>query len=108
MKTLVTTLCLLMACAGFAQSNFQYCELVGTAKFMSLTKVQVSIDYGEDTKLFADTRIKNDETGKVEDFNSMVDALNYMGQDGWEFVQAYVVTSGNQNIYRWLLRRKIE
>ena len=39
-------------------------------------------------------------------FNSMVDGMNYMGKDGWEFVQAYTVTAGNQNVYRWLLKKK--
>jgi hypothetical protein len=38
----------------------------------------------------------------------MVDALNYMGNNGWDFVQAYVVTNGQQNVYRWLLKMKIE
>jgi hypothetical protein len=36
----------------------------------------------------------------------MIDALNYMGKNGWEFVQAYVVTTQNQNVYRWLLKKR--
>jgi len=86
-------------------SKYAYCELVGTQKFLS-TKVTVSVDYGEATKLFQDTRMKNEQTGKVQSFNSMVDALNYMGNSGWEFVQAYVVTTGQQNVYHWLLKKK--
>lgn len=42
---------------------------------------------------------------KNKSFNSMVDGMNYMGKDGWEFVQAYVVTLGNQNVYHWLLKK---
>lgn len=86
-------------------SKYIYCELVGTAKFLS-TKVTVSVDYGEERSFFQDTRIRDEQTGKVASFNSMVDALNYMGTKGWEFVQAYVVTSSNQNVYRWLLKMK--
>lgn len=37
----------------------------------------------------------------------MVDAMNYMGRLGWEFEQAYVVTVGQQNVYHWLLSKKI-
>ena len=44
---------------------------------------------------------------KSKIFNSMVDGMNYMGKDGWEFVQAYIVTSNNQNVYRWLLKKRI-
>lgn len=87
------------------ESEFIYCELVGTGKFLS-TKVTVEIDYGQETKLFQDVRIRNEQTGKVQSFNSMIDALNYMGKNGWEFVQAYVVTTQNQNVYRWLLKKR--
>lgn len=47
-----------------------------------------------------------DENGKNIEFNSMVDAMNYFGKQGWEFVQAYAVTMGNQNVYHWLLKKK--
>lgn len=83
-----------------------YCELVGIQKFLS-TKVTVSVDYGEERGFFQDTRMRDEQTGKVQSFNSMVDALNYMGNNGWEFEQAYVVTMGQQNVYHWLLKKKI-
>jgi hypothetical protein len=41
----------------------------------------------------------------------MVDALNYMGELGWEFVQAYVITMdmglSKQNVYHYLLKHRI-
>jgi len=49
-----------------------------------------------------------DENGKPITFNSMVDAMNYMGKLDWEFVQAYIVTEGNQNIYHWLMKRAVK
>jgi len=93
----------------FAQTTpstkFVYCELVGTQKLLS-TKVTVSVDYGEERSFFQDTRMRDEQTGKVQSFNSMVDALNYMGNNGWEFVQAYVVTTGQNNVYHWLLKKE--
>jgi len=86
--------------------DYTYCELLGYRKLLS-TKVSVSIDYGQETKVFQDNRIRDEETGKVKNFNSMVDALNYMGEKGWEFVQAFVVTEGSQNVYHWLLKRRL-
>lgn len=89
-------------------SGFTYCELVGTGKLFS-TKVTIDIDFGEEKGYFEDTRLRNEATGKLQTFNSMVDALNYMGSQGWEFVQAYVVTmNNNQNVYHWLLKKKIK
>lgn len=87
--------------------KFAYCELLGTTLFGSLTKVTVTIDYGNVMQAFNDTRIK-DESGKVKDFNSMVDALNYMGDKGWELAQAYAVSLGSMGqVYHFLLKRKI-
>lgn len=111
---LVLLICLTVyANSGVAQtdepnsntSKFVYCELVGTQKFLS-TKVTITIDFGETKNVWKDNRLKDEVTGKVQVFNSMVDALNYMGEDGWEFVQAYVVTIGQQNVYHWLLKQQ--
>ncbi|MFN5208802.1 MAG: hypothetical protein ACK5D8_04855 [Bacteroidota bacterium] len=85
--------------------RYEYCELVGRQKFLS-TKVVVSVDYGEARGFFQDTRVRNEVTGKVQSFNSMIDALNYLGESGWEFVQAYTLTNQEQNIYRWLLKKR--
>ena len=85
-------------------SKYNYCELLGTANLMQ-TKVTVEMDFGQETKWTTDTRYKDPNTGKPKKFNSMVDAMNFMGEQGWEFVQAYVVTSGSQNVYRWLLKK---
>jgi hypothetical protein len=91
-----------------AQSDtvkYVYAELVGTQRFLS-TKVTVQIDFGQATKWTTDNRVRDEVTGKLKLFNSMVDALNYMGEDGWEFVQAYAITEGSQNVYHWLLKKR--
>lgn len=84
-----------------------YCELLGTQQFLS-KKVTVQVDFGQQSKFFSDNRLV-DEKGEVIIFNSMVDAMNYMGTLGWEFEQAYVVTvgtgSGASNVYHWLLSK---
>jgi hypothetical protein len=89
-------------------TKFTYCELVGTGRLLS-NKVTVQIDFGQVTKFFSDNRYKDPTTGKPVIFNSMIDALNFMGKDGWEFVQAYIVTegsgTGSQNVYHFLLKK---
>lgn len=111
MKTIVFAILMMMSfyCAS-AQTdttrvgNYSYCELVGSQQFMS-NKVTVAVDFGQETKWFQDKRMIDEKTGKPKVFNSMVDALNYMGGSGWEFVQAYIVTMGQQNVYHWMLRK---
>ena len=112
-KLLLIAALFLLTLPSFAQDapvetpKFAYCEIVGTSKLFS-TKVNISIDFGQRTKFFSDNRMRDPETGEVMEFNSMIDALNFMGRQGWEFTQAYAVTSGNQNVYHYLLQMPFE
>jgi hypothetical protein len=80
-----------------------YCLIVGQAKFLS-TEVTVFIDYGQERSFWKFDKLE-DEKGNVRIFNSMIDALNYMNSKGWEFVDAYSIATGQQNVYHWLLKR---
>lgn len=106
MKKLLLMLAITSASFIFAQETpkYVYAEIVGTSKFMS-KKVTVEIDYGQATSFWESNRMKNQD-GSNKEFNSMVDAMNYMGSLGWDFEQAYVVTTGQQNVYHWLMRKE--
>lgn len=105
MKKLLFLCALLSTTTIFAQitPKYVYAQILGETRFLS-NKVTVSIDYGQSTSFFENTKVKN-EDGSNRKFNSMVDAMNYMGALGWEFQQAYVVTIGQQNVYHWLMRK---
>ena len=83
-----------------------YVQIVGTSKLMS-KKVSIQIDFGQETKFFSGGReaIVKDARGKPTKFNSMIDALNFMNENGYDFVSAYTLTMGNQNVYHFLLRK---
>ena len=104
MNKLLVILSALLLSTNQAQAADTYCLIVGQSKVFS-RKVTVTVDYGEKTGMFQDTRLRNEQTGKVEKFNSMVDALNYMSEKGWHFENAYAITTGNQNVYHFLLKR---
>jgi len=85
--------------------DVEYVQIVGTSKLFT-TKVTIQIDFGQRTKFFSsgkENRVK-DEEGKALDFNSMIDALNFMSKNGFEFINAYIITVGNQNVYHYILR----
>ncbi len=86
--------------------NVEYIQIVGTSKLMS-TKVTIEIDFGQRNKLFNfnDTSVK-DENGKPLELNSMIDALNFMSKNGYEFVQAYAFNVGGQNVYHYLMKKR--
>ena len=64
------------------EPKFVYCQVVATEKFLS-NKVNVELDFGQKMKYFVDNRLK-DEKGNAIKFNTNVDAMNYMGKQGWE------------------------
>lgn len=87
--------------------DVEYVQIVGTSKLLS-TKLTIEIDFGQRTKFFSTGKetIVKDELGKAVDFNSMIDALNFMSLNGYEFVNAYAITIENRNVYHYLLRNK--
>jgi hypothetical protein len=91
----------------------EYIELVGQQKLLSF-EVNVFVDYGQQVQLFGKAQTIRDDskgtfangTGMNKDFKSMIDALNFFNSRGWEYVNQYVVTSANSNVYHILLKRK--
>lgn len=84
-----------------------YCELVGTSNLAN-TKVRVEVDFGQANNFWKKDKWLKDDKGEIIKFNSMIDAMNYMGLDGWDFVQAYTVSHGNSHVYHYVLRKRLE
>lgn len=85
----------------------EYVQIVGTSKLLS-PKLTIEIDFGQVNSYWTnkDTQML-DEKGKKIEFNSMIDALNFMSANGYDFVSSYAVSvSQSQNVYHYLLRRK--
>ena len=83
----------------------KYCELRVTAAVLSLTKVKVYVDYGQKWS-FKRQNIMTDNK-KVVKFNSSINALNFMNDNGWEYVEQTIQNNGDGNVtYKYLMRRK--
>lgn len=108
MKNSFTLLLLLLALNTYAQDTSkveQYCEVVATGRVWS-SKITIDIDYGEERNLWKDNRVK-DEEGKVKKFNSVIDALNYLGKLGWKFVTAFpIYTDNGPKIYHYVFKKE--
>lgn len=85
-----------------------YVEIVGKAtNVLGInSNCKVTVDFGQYQSGFKEYTIQ-DENGKDIKFSSMVDALNYMGERGWKFIQAYVINHNNQNVYHYLLYKDV-
>ncbi|HET7898412.1 MAG TPA: hypothetical protein VFL47_12090 [Flavisolibacter sp.] len=86
--------------------DVEYIEIVGTAKLFS-TKLTIELDFGQQNRFWTNKeyKLKDAEGNKIE-FNSMIDALNFMSKSGYELIMPYVVTVSNQNVYHYLMHRK--
>ena len=83
----------------------EYCLIIGTGKLFS-TKVTIEIDFGQKQKIYGDNRLRG-TGGKLIEFESMVDALNFMNSKGWELYAAYPMTSNMGTAYHYLMKRRI-
>jgi hypothetical protein len=67
--------------------------------------IKIAIDYGQDFSWKAQT-VKSVD-GKTASFNSIVEALNFLDVNGWEYVNNYIIQSTSGEVtYRYLLKKK--
>ena len=73
-------------------------------------KIKVDIDFGDERSFWGNDgrNLIIDEDGKDMKFNSMVDAMNFMGERGWVYTDSYVITVAGQNVIHWLLCKEID
>jgi hypothetical protein len=106
-KILVCVFVQLITVIVFAQADTtrieQYCQIIATPRFLS-NKVTIDIDFGEEKSFWADTRLRNYD-GKLKKFNTIIDALNFMGKEGWIFINAYPVKIGDVERYHFGFRK---
>jgi len=85
--------------------DIKYCQLLGYNKSLIGQKIIVVVDYGQKFKPFQSQVIKGPDDKPIV-FNTMIDALNFMDANGWEYVNNYAVSVGNSQVYHYLLKRK--
>lgn len=107
-KVLLVTIILLSSIFLKAQKDTcrieQYCQLIATQRILS-NKVTIDIDFGEEKSFWRDTRLTNYD-GKIKKFNTIIDAMNYMGKEGWLFVNAYPVHLAGTEIFHFAFKKQ--
>lgn len=85
--------------------DIRYCSIVGYNASLFGNRIIVTVDYGQKYHFWKAQIIKNSE-GKNMIFHSMIDALNFMESNGWEYINNTEYTNGNANVSNFLLRKK--
>lgn len=108
---LILAIIIISACttASSAQDELKtphrvYAELLGDyTNLLGLNKnVNVMLDLGQYQSTWRYYKLMDDK-GKNIKFNSIVDAMNYMGERGWVLVQPYVI----DKVTHWVMYKDI-
>lgn len=115
-KTISFVLTSLLAVTAFSQTvndvpiadiDAEYIQLIAGKWPLLSSKTTVNIDFGQPAQLLSNKHtVIKDKDGKKVIFNSMIEALNFMTKNGYEFVQAYVMQEGDNSYCHYLMRRK--
>lgn len=118
MKTLLT-LCACVSAAAMATGqtvngiplkdiNARFIEIIGQPATLLSSKQTVLVDFGQAAyKIGANPHfVIKDTDGQPMVFNTMVEALNFMTTQGYQFVQAYVMRNGDLSVCHYLMKKK--
>jgi hypothetical protein len=107
-KLLIISIVVLNSIVSNAQTDTtkveQYCQIIAKPRLLS-NKVTIDIDYGDEKSFWRDNRLKTD-AGKLKKFNTIIDAMNYMGREGWIFINAYPVRMAETEIYHFAFKKQ--
>jgi hypothetical protein len=108
-KAIISILILVVTIASYAQEDTskveQYCQVIATPRLLS-NKVTIEIDFGEQRSIWRNERLRTYD-GRLKKFNTIIDALNFMGLEGWVFINAYAVKMGETDIYHFAFKKQV-
>lgn len=82
----------------------EFCSVAARGKLFS-SDISIAIDYGDNPNNRYRLR---DKKGNVINFTSVIDALNYLGEQGWHLVNALNINYGVNSApnYVYIMRRE--
>ena len=109
MKKALILMMLLVSMAAAAQNNDGkrpvYCDVMAY-NFWGIGKVRIILDMG-DRKRGQSFETIYEPDGKQKKFNTVMEALNYMGERGWRVIDTYVITEMKSNVLHYLMEKWI-
>lgn len=117
--TILLTLCTTLSYSQSEANKVQepethriYCEVKGVQKDFS-SGLKIIIDFGNQASYNIWGALRSelkfvDDNGEEINFNSMVDAANYMVDKGWVFQQAYSSTYNSKPIIHWIFYKDVK
>jgi hypothetical protein len=86
--------------------DIEYIQIVGSGNFR-VGKIGVRIDFGNENKYLSTKEIRiKDENGDLLEFNSMIDALNFLSKNGYEFIDSYTIPHDYNDTCYYILKKR--
>tara|TARA_B000000475_G_C15821942_1_gene376133 strand:- start:158 stop:667 length:510 start_codon:yes stop_codon:yes gene_type:complete len=84
-----------------------FCDLISKKKFLS-TEETIMVNYGTRDSLWIDKKIYTLINKDLKRYNSIIDALNYMGSEGWKTINTYSSSQNSYTIEHYILKKEIK
>jgi len=84
-----------------------FCDLVSKKKFLG-TSQNISINYGDRDSLWQDQKIFALTDRELKNFNTIIDALNFMGNEGWTTISSYSTSQNSYIVEHYILKKTIK
>ena len=84
-----------------------FCDLISIRKFLG-TKEDISINYGNRDSLWTSDKMFTLLASDLKKYNSVIDALNYMGSEGWKEISSYSTSHNSYIVKHYVLKKEIK
>ena len=84
-----------------------FCDLVSKKKFLNTQEI-ISVNYGTRDSLWIDPKIYTLTASEIKEYGYIVDALNYMGNEGWKIVNTYSTSDNSYIVEHYILKKEIK
>ena len=84
-----------------------FCDLISTRKFLGREE-NITIDYGTRDSLWTSDKMFSLVPSDLKKYNSVIDALNYMGSEGWQEISSYSTSHNSYIIKHYVLKKEIK
>ena len=84
-----------------------FCDLISKKKFLSTQEI-ISVNYGNRDSLWQDPLIYTLVASEIQDYGYIIDALNYMANEGWKIVNTYSTSDNSYIVEHYILKKEIK
>ena len=84
-----------------------FCDLISTRKFLGREE-NITINYGNRDSLWTSDKMFSLLASDLKKYNSVIDALNYMGSEGWQEISSYSTSNNSYIVKHYVLKKQIK